>query len=68
MTREGAAVMALIIVFCLLCIAAFLICAGAAEIERKAERWERYEKWIHPPDDDDGVSILEEDDDDADGR
>lgn len=67
MTGEGAAVMAVTIVFICLCLAALLIFAGAAEIERKADRWERYEKWIHPPDDDDGVSILEEDDD-ADSR
>ena len=68
MTREGAAVMAVTIVFICLCLAALLIFAGAAEIERKADRWERYEKWIHPPDDDDGVSLLEEEDDDADSR
>ena len=51
---------------CILILVAALIFAGAVEINRRAERWERYERWIHPPDDDDGVSILEVDDD-ADG-
>lgn len=61
--------MAVLIVFLVaLCAASCLIYVGASEIERRTERWERYEKWIHPPDDDDGVSILEEDDDDADSR
>lgn len=68
MTREGAAVMAILIVFGFLCLAAVLVFAGAAEIERKADRWERYERWLHPPDDDDGVSLLEEDENDADSR
>lgn len=61
--------MAILIVFGFLCLAALLIFAGAAEIERKADRWEHYEKWIHPPDeDDDGVTLLKEDDDNADGE
>ena len=55
--------MAVLIVFVALTLAACLIYAGAAEIERRAERWERYEKWLHPPDDDDGVSLLEDNDD-----
>lgn len=59
--------MAVLAVVLVLSLSAALIYAGAVEINRRAERWERYEKWMHPPDDDDGVSILEEDDDDADG-
>lgn len=55
--------MTVIIVFVLLCVAAVLIFAGAAEIERRAKNWERYEQWMHPPDDDDGIMILEDDDD-----
>lgn len=46
---------------CILALVAALIFAGAVEINRRAERWERYEKWMHPPDDDDdGVSLLED--------
>lgn len=45
---------------CILFLSAALIFAGAVEINRRAERWERYEKWIHPPDDDDGVNLLED--------
>ncbi len=55
--------MAVLIVFLALCAASCLIYVGASEIERRAERWERYEKWLHPPDDDDGVSLLEDNDD-----
>ena len=51
--------MALLAVFLILSLSAALIYAGAVEINRRAERWERYEKWMHPPDDDDGVSVLE---------
>ena len=58
--------MAVLAVLLILSLSAALIFAGAVEINRRAERWERYEKWMHPPDDDDGVSILEVDDD-ADG-
>lgn len=54
--------MALLAVFLILFLCAALIIAGAVEIQRRAERWERYEKWMHPPDDDDGVSVLEEKD------
>lgn len=45
---------------CILFLSAALIFAGAVEINRRAERWERYERWMHPPDDDDGVSLLED--------
>lgn len=55
--------MAVLIVFLCLCAASCLIYVGASEIERRAERWERYERWLHPPDDDDGVSLLEDNDD-----
>lgn len=51
--------MAVLIVFLILSLSATLIYAGAVEINRRAERWERYERWLHPPDDDDGVSLLE---------
>lgn len=51
--------MAVLAVVLVLSLSAALIYAGAVEINRRAERWERYEKWIHPPDDDDGVSVLE---------
>lgn len=54
--------MAVLIVFLCLCAASCLIYVGASEIERRAERWERYEKWLHPPDDDDGVTLLEDND------
>ena len=61
MTQEGAVAMAFIVV-CFLCgVCLFLVLAGAVEIDRRAERWERYEQWMHPPDDDDGISLLEED-------
>lgn len=56
--------MAVLIVFVALTLVAFLVYAGAAKLERRAERWERYEKFMHPPDDDgDGVTLLEEDHD-----
>ena len=52
--------MAVLAVFLILSLSAALIFAGAVEIQRRAERWERYEKWMHPPDDDDdGVTLLE---------
>ena len=51
--------MVVLAVFLILSLSATLIFAGAVEINRRAERWERYEKWMHPPDDDDGVSVLE---------
>lgn len=51
--------MAVLAVFLILSLSAALIFAGAVEINRRAERWERYERWMHPPDDDDGVSVLE---------
>lgn len=51
--------MAVLAVFLILSLSAALIYAGAVEINRRAERWERYEKWMHPPDDDDGVCVLE---------
>jgi len=52
--------MAVLAVLLILSLSAALIYAGAVEINRRAERWERYEKWMHPPNDDDGVSLLEE--------
>lgn len=52
--------MTVLSVFLILSLSAALIFAGAVEINRRAERWERYEKWIRPPDDDDGVSLLED--------
>ncbi len=51
--------MAVLAVLLILTLSAALIFAGAVEIQRREERWERYEKWMHPPDDDDGVSVLE---------
>jgi hypothetical protein len=51
--------MVVLAVLLILSLSAALIYAGAVEINRRAERWERYEKWMHPPNDDDGVSILE---------
>ena len=51
--------MAVLAVVLILSLSSALIYAGAVEINRRAERWERYEKWMHPPDDDDGVSVLE---------
>lgn len=51
--------MAVLAVVLVLSLSAALIYAGAVEINRRAERWERYEKWLRPPDDDDGVSVLE---------
>ena len=60
--------MAVLAVFLILSLSSALIYAGAVEINRRAERWERYEKWMHPPDDEgDGVTLLKEDDN-ADGR
>ncbi len=54
--------MVVLIVFVCLTLAACLIYAGAAEIERRAEKWARYERWMHPPDDNgDGVTLLEDD-------
>ena len=59
--------MTVLAVFLVLTFSAVLIYAGAVEINRRAERWERYEKWMHPPDDEgDGVTLLKEDDN-ADG-
>lgn len=56
--------MAVLIVFIALTLAACLIYAGGAEIERRAEKWARYERWMHPPDDNgDGVTLLEDNDD-----
>ena len=52
--------MVVLVVFLILSLSAALIFAGAVEINRRAERWERYEKWIHPPDDDDGVNLIED--------
>lgn len=55
--------MVVLIVFIALTLAACLIYAGAAEIERLAEKWDRYERWMHPPDDNgDGVTLLEDND------
>lgn len=55
--------MACILVVLLCLVGLMLMCAGAAEIERRADRWVRYERWMHPPDDNgDGVTLLEEDD------
>lgn len=55
--------MAVVIVFVALTLAACLIYAGGVEIERRAEKWSRYERWMHPPDDNgDGVTLIEEDD------
>lgn len=60
--------MVLCVILTLLCISAALLVAGAAKLERRAERWERYERFMHPPDDEgDGVTLLKEDDN-ADGR
>ncbi len=53
------------IVLVAVCLAAVLIFAGAVKLERRAERWEKYERFFHPPDDDDGISVME--DDNADG-
>lgn len=56
--------MAVLIVFVALTLAACLIYAGGVEIERRAEKWDRYERWMHPPDDNgDGVTLLEYNDD-----
>ena len=56
--------MAVLIVFIALTLAACLIYAGGVEIERRAEKWDRYERWMHPPDDNgDGVTLLEDNDD-----
>ena len=56
--------MAVLIVFVALTLAACLIYAGGVEIERRAEKWDRYERWMHPPDDNgDGVTLLEDKDD-----
>ena len=56
--------MAVLIVFVALTLAACLIWAGGVEIERRAEKWARYERWMHPPDDNgDGVTLLEDNDD-----
>ena len=53
--------MAVVIVLVTLTLAAGLIFAGSVEIERRAERWARYERWMHPPDDNgDGVTLLED--------
>lgn len=52
--------MAVLAVFLILSLSATLIYAGSVELNRRAERWERYERWLHPPDDDDGVSLLED--------
>ena len=66
MTMEGAVCRGITIIFLILCIAALLTFAGAVEIERRAERWDRYERWMHPPDDDDdGISLLEDDDENS---
>ena len=46
-----------------LCISALLIFSGSVAIERKAERWERYEQWFHPPNDDDGINVVKQDED-----
>lgn len=55
--------MAVIVVGVLLILSAVLVFAGAAKLNRKAERWERYERFMHPPDDNgDGVTLIEEDD------
>ena len=52
--------MAVVIVFACLTLAACLIWAGGVELERRAEKWARYERWMHPPDDNgDGVTLLE---------
>ena len=51
--------MVVLAVLLILSLSVTLVFAGAVEINRRAERWERYEKWMHPPDDDDGVSVLE---------
>lgn len=52
--------MTVLVVFGGLSFAALLIFAGSVAIERKAERWERYERFMHPPDNDDGVTLLED--------
>lgn len=57
--------MTVCVIAVLLCISAALIVAGAVKLERRTERWEKYERFFHPPDDDDGVSVME--DDNADG-
>ena len=55
---------ALIVFVVALTLAACLIYAGGVEIERRAEKWARYERWMHPPDDNgDGVTLLEDNDD-----
>lgn len=52
--------MAVLAVILILSLSATLIYVGSVELNRRAERWERYERWLHPPDDDDGVSLLED--------
>ena len=53
--------MAVLAVILILSLSATLIYAGSVKLNRRAERWERYERWLHPPDDDDdGVSLLED--------
>lgn len=55
--------MTVLIVIVALTLAACLIYAGGVEIERRAEKWARYERWMHPPDDNgDGVTLLEDKD------
>ena len=55
--------MTVAIVFGVLCVTAALLVAGARKLEQRAERWDRYSQWLHPPDDgDDGVTLLEDDD------
>ena len=44
--------MAIMILVGILCIGLFLMAAGAAEIERRAEALDRYQRAMHPPDDD----------------
>ena len=56
--------MTVCVIAVLLCISAALIVAGAVKLERRAENWERYERFMHPPDDNgDGVTLLEDNDD-----
>lgn len=60
MTSEVAVAMAFILILFLVCLGLFLFFAGAAELERRADRWAAYERWMHPPDDNgDGVTLLE---------
>ena len=50
----------IILAFVIAAVILILVLAGARRLEEKTERWERYERFIHPPEDDDGVSMLDD--------